>query len=80
MLFLAELLANFLPGKVRTRSDYLWSALLSTTLTLLVLTGGARIFGQEWAGAWQWTPFAAVCVAAGFAIAYPTVRSRLVRE
>ncbi|MFD1831174.1 hypothetical protein ACFSJS_16035 [Streptomyces desertarenae] len=80
MMVLAELLSNFLPGKIKTRIDYLWSALIMSVITLLVLTGTAHFFGQEWSKALRWTSIVAACVAAGYAVVYPFLKNKLVNE
>ncbi|MEV6655300.1 hypothetical protein [Streptomyces sp. NPDC051219] len=77
MMLLAELLSNFLPGKVKSRLGYLWSAVLLTAVTFLVISGLARFFGQEWDVALRWPGIAAGCVALGYALVYPFVRGRL---
>ncbi|MEV4684902.1 hypothetical protein [Streptomyces kurssanovii] len=77
MMLLAELLSNFLPGRLKSRLAYLWSAVLMTAVTFLVLSGLARFFGQEWDVSLRWAGIAAGCVALGYALVYPFARARL---
>ncbi|MFJ9213789.1 hypothetical protein CU044_6679 [Streptomyces sp. L-9-10] len=77
MLLLAELLTNFLPGKVKTRGEYVLSAVVMTVLSLLVLSSLGHLFGQTWGTALTWASVVTAGVAVGYAVAYPFVRARL---
>lgn len=81
MMVLAEFLAQFLPGQVKTRRAYLTSCLLAVVLAGLVSASLVRFFAQPTTQAtlW-WAASAAACVAAGYLLAYPLARKRLVKD
>ncbi|MEV5136843.1 hypothetical protein AB0K71_13685 [Streptomyces syringium] len=81
MMVLAEFLSQFLPSHVRTRRAYLMSCLLATVLAGLVTASLARFFAQPTTQAtlW-WAAGAAACVAAGYLLAYPLARKKLVKN
>lgn len=79
-MVIAELLANFLPGKVKTRGGHLLSALLMALIVGLVTAGLGHFYGRDWGTALTWGAALAAVVAAGYALAYPFMRNRLTGE
>lgn len=81
MMVLAEFLSQFLPSQVKTRRAYLMSCLLATVLAGLVTASLARFFAQPSTQATLlWAAGTAACVAAGYLLAYPLARKRLVKD
>lgn len=81
MMVLAEFLSQFLPNQVKSRRAYLMSCLLAAALAGLVTASLARFFAQPTTQAtlW-WAAGTAACVAAGYLLAYPLARKRLVKD
>ncbi|MEW2577512.1 hypothetical protein [Streptomyces syringium] len=81
MMVLAEFLSQFLPNQVNTRRAYLMSCLLAAVLAGLVTASLARFFAQPTTQATLWWAVgAAACVVAGYLLAYPLARKRLVKD
>lgn len=80
-MVLAEFLSQFLPNQVNTRRAYLMSCLLAAALAGLVTASLARFFAQPTTQAtlW-WATGTAACVVAGYLLAYPLARKRLVKD
>ncbi|WP_370421023.1 hypothetical protein AB8O64_22820 [Streptomyces sp. QH1-20] len=81
MMVLAEFLPQFLPSSVRTRRAYLMSCLLAAALAGLVTASLMRFFAQPAPRStlW-WAAGTAACAAAGYLLAYPLAKKRLLKD